>query len=787
MKAAVLVTAIIGISASSAAAVAQDDELGTLGAAPRTPGVPPTPAPFPVAAPRVDVIRSNETGSVAEPTTTPPPTTASTREPNVTAAEPAPPRPTATQPAREQPTQPATSPALPRPPAREPTEFQLFAATSVGKVLPIFGQDIFATPATYAPVIDVPPSADYLVGPGDELVIRGWGQVDIDVRAVVSREGTVHIPRVGQVSVAGTRFDELQDKIKAAVGRNFRNFNLSVSLGRLRSIQVFIVGRAQRPGVYTVSSLATILNALFASGGPSATGSMRRIELRRGGKVVGDFDLYEFLLKGDKSRDLRLLSGDVLFIAPLGPVAAIAGPVKTQAVFELLPQGTTLRELIEFAGGLATTAATRSILLERVDQDRGRVVQDLEWSDAAMATPLRDGDVIQLRRVSPRFDNAVTVRGSVIVPFRTAWREGLRVSNLIPDRSALVSNAYWARAASRAIEATSRIGQEKAKTDIENLVDEVNWDYAVVERLDPATLKPTLIPFDLGKAVNAHDPVSDVVLQPGDIVTVFSQKDILTPVGKRTYFVKVEGEVRVPGIYQMQEGETLRQLVARAGGLTPRAYLFGAEFNRERVRVEQQARLEEITTRAEQEMERTAATRLSRASGPEEVQSVTAQIQAQRTAIARIRSLKATGRMVLDVQPRARTVTDLPDIPLEGGDRFFVPFEYGTVGVYGAVYNQSNFVYQPGKTVDDYLMQAGGPTRSADDGSTYVLRADGSILSRHQVGWFSSFGHRELMPNDSVVVPEEYAPTSWVRELKDWSQIFFQFGIGIAALKVMGL
>lgn len=697
------------------------------------------------------------------------------------------------------------SPAPPEPPrqppvaaAAAPTDFQRFAGTSVGAVLPVFGHDLFAaSPSTFAPVDDLPASVDYALGPGDELVVRGWGQVEIDVRATVSREGTIHLPRIGMIDVAGVPYRDLEARLRAAVGRYYKDFQLSVSLGRLRSIQVFVVGHARRPGLYTVGSLSTLLNALFASGGPAPTGSLRRIELRRGDALAGVLDLYDLLLRGDKSRDLRLQAGDVILIPPVGPQAALAGRVKTPAIYELLGDGTTLADLLGYAGGLTTTADAHSIQLERLDPERGRVVQELPWGPDALATPLRDGDVVRLRTLSQRFANAVTLRGNVAFPIRTEWRAGLTVADLVPDRGVLIPESYWERIAARGnagprARATTRAealaqGGEAAgqlRTEVENLVEEVNWDYAVVERLDRIRLEPKLLPFNLRRALD-RDPAENLALEPGDVVTVFSQKDILAPSERRTYFVRVEGEVATPGFYQVRPGETLRQVVARAGGLTAGAYLFGAEFTRESVRREQQARLDQVARRAEQELDHAATERLSRASTAEEAAATRAQLEAQRATLGRLRTLKASGRMVLEVKPRSSSVADLPELVLEDGDRLLVPHRHSTVGVYGAVYQQASFIHSPDKRLRDYLAQAGGPTRSADAASTYLLRADGSVVSRRQSGWLSSFDGTELMPNDAVVVPEDYAPVSWVRELKDWSQIFYQFGLGVAALKVL--
>ena len=245
-------------------------------------------------------------------------------------------------------------------------------AQSVGRYLPLFGFNLFeGVPTTFAPVDSIPVTPDYVVGPGDEILIRAWGQVDIDFRAVVDRNGMINIPRVGNVNVAGIRYQDLTGYLRNAIGRIFRNFQLNVALGQLRSIQVFIVGQAKRPGSYTVSSLSTLVNALFASGGPSPRGSMRRVQLKRGDKTITEFDLYDLLLKGDKSKDVQLLPGDVIYIPPVGELAAIHGSVNEPAIYELKGRA-TLNELIQLSGGLATTAEGRRVTVERIEARKMR-------------------------------------------------------------------------------------------------------------------------------------------------------------------------------------------------------------------------------------------------------------------------------------------------------------------------------------------------------------------------------------------------------------------------------
>src|SRR5205807_855942 len=197
-------------------------------------------------------------------------------------------------------------------------------------------------------------------------LVKAWGQIDIDYRAVVDRLGNIFIPQIGNISVAGVKYGQLQPYVKSSIARVFRNFDLNVTLGQLRSIQVFVVGQARRPGAYTVSSLSTLVNTVFSSGGPSNNGSLRRIQLKRNNSVVTELDFYDLLLKGDKSKDARLLPGDVIYIPPSGPSIAIAGSVNVPAIYELR-EGASLGSAVEMAGGLATTADGQKAVVERID------------------------------------------------------------------------------------------------------------------------------------------------------------------------------------------------------------------------------------------------------------------------------------------------------------------------------------------------------------------------------------------------------------------------------------
>jgi protein involved in polysaccharide export with SLBB domain len=739
----------------------------------------------------------------------------------------------------------------PLPQSAEPeerSEFQDFLYGSAGRILPIFGRSLFDdVPSTFAPVENIPVTHDYVIGPGDEIYIRAWGGVDIDYRAVVDRNGTISIPRVGVLNVSGIRYQDLTAYLKNAVSRVFRGFELTVSLGQLRAIQIFVVGHARRPGTYTVSSLSTLVNAVFAAGGPSNRGSMRSVQLKRGNRTVADLDLYELLLYGDKSKDVPLLPGDVIYFAPVGSLAALSGSVNTSAIFELKGD-TTLAKLIEWSGGLSTTAQTRTATIERIDARRTRTVNKFSLDAAAFGQPLKDGDLVTVLPILPKFENAVTLRGNVAFPLRHPYTPGMRVRDLIPEREALIRPEYYLkRNLATRVEATGEArrgafaqqgaltqqqgafpqqqgafpqqqgsfaqqqqgalpqqlqqgvlpqqpgpdrrlaqgeGEERLRTQVKNLLDEINWDYAVVERLNQSDLSTQLLPFNLGRAVLDGDPAHNLLLEPGDVVTVFSKTDINVPQIKQTRLVRLEGEFLHSGVYQAQPGETLRQLVARTGGVTPAAYLFGAEFTRESTRKAQATQYQETLNRLERETESAAVTYARSVLSPEEAQALPAQAAARRALITKMRELKPSGRISLEVPANGRTA-DLPDIALEDGDRLYVPSPPAMVSVYGAVFTESSFLYRPEKRVNDYLSQAGGTTKRADTSQIFILRADGSVAGSSR-GWFGSqLSSSVVMPGDTIVVPEDFDRTTWAKDIKDWTQILYQFGLGVAAIKVL--
>ncbi len=702
-----------------------------------------------------------------------------------------------------------------------PNDFQRFVLETAGQALPLFGSSFFnQASSAYAPQSNIPVSPDYRIGPGDELQIKGWGSIDIDVRAVVDRNGLITLPRVGTISLAGVRSNQADDVIRAAVGKYYRDFQLSVTLGQLRGITVYVVGQARKPGAYNLSSVSTLVSALFASGGPSQTGSMRHVQVKRAGKVVTEIDLYDFLAKGDKSADVNLQDGDTIVIPAAKGYVALAGKVSTPAVYELGGAQDTIGSLLVLAGGLPVVADPKRAQLERLDPARSpsRSVEVFALDAVGLSKPLKSGDLLTVTSLVPAFANTVSLRGNVAEPLRSPWREGLKVRDLIPSRAFLISRASVKRqndtllseedkrrsepdlltadafaAGGNPAPGATRVAKDNADTLAErigNLVDEVNFDYAVVERIDNNNVTVQLLPFNLGRALDEPNSPDNLPLQPGDIVTVFSVNDVRVPQARRQVFVRVEGEVHRPGIYQMNPGDTLPSLLDKAGGLTPDAYLFGAGFYREEVKRAQAANLDQLVRRLEGQTQ----TRLSAAAasvtgdvGNNAQLRLQAEAEAQKQALNRLRNLKPTGRIALDLPTANPQPGQLPPLRLESQDRLVVPARPDFVYVLGSVNTESSLIWREGKSIQQYLDQS-GLTSGADKDELFVIRADGSVLSNNGA-WFGNVNGAKAMPGDLIVLPEKTDHESgwsvFTRNAKDITQIIYQFSLGAAAIKTL--
>jgi protein involved in polysaccharide export with SLBB domain len=705
------------------------------------------------------------------------------------------------------------------------SEFEMFAEDAAGRRLHVYGRQLFdEAPTTFAPMDHIPVPADYVLGPGDQLLIRVWGKIDLDGGMTVDRDGQIFIPKVGSLRVAGLRYEQLESYLRAAIGNLYKGFELSVTMGKLRSIQIFVLGSARQPGAYTVSSLSTLVNALFASGGPSATGSMRHIQLRRDNRVVADFDIYDLLRRGDKSHDVQLLPGDVIYIPPAGPQVAIIGSVNEPGIYELKGE-TTIAAALGDAGGLTNLAEVDRVLLEKIENHRRRGVDDFSLDRSGLERKLKDGDMLRIFPISPQFENAVMLRGNVFQPGHFPWHEGMRVSDLIPSRDFLITRSYWyqeghltesAPAGSswsdengvrRNLRGAGVPNQEygadgnarnagapdqeygtagnvpdggelnpqngmpvhvpiEIMTDLVQNTAEINWDYASIQRLDEQDLSTHLLSFNLGNAIGNPASADNQFLRPGDVITIFSRSDLPLPTDKHATFVRVSGEVNAPGVYRVEPGDTLRNVVERAGGLTSHSYLYASQLTRVSTRQAEEQQLQ--VSIAQMQRELTSRYAAAPSGGTTSAAEQQMQMSTQQAAIAQLGAVKPTGRIVLDMRPSASTISDIPNFPLEDGDSFYIPPRLSTVQVAGAVYNENAFRYQPRKHLSAYLNDAGGPTRQADARRIFLVRADGTVISRQSHGqfWHTDFESTVLLPGDAIIVPTKLkSPNNFMQQL----------------------
>ncbi|WP_370264137.1 SLBB domain-containing protein [Limnobacter sp.] len=690
------------------------------------------------------------------------------------------------------------------------TPFQQFVLEATGRRLPNFGDSALQKelPRDRG---NQPVATDYEIGPGDEINIRVWGAININTRAVVDREGQLSIPTVGTFPVAGVRASGLDDFLKAEMGKVYKNFNLSASLGKLGGVNIYVAGQALLPGMHTVSSTSTLASVLFNVAQPGINGSYRNVQLKRGGQTVASFDLYQLLREGVLTGDRKLQSGDVVFVGSAGPRVALNIEGPAAAIFELKP-GETLSDVLALSGADTTLLRQDTVLLEGFNPSNPaapRAVEQLAYQRAVNEVKLKDGDIVTLFAVRREFANAVTLKGAVADPARYPYMPGMTVADLIPNTDVLIQPSYFKKknALVGVVEeaeeqekntAPSNLQQVLAKENnpdsrieviretVRSLVDQINWEYAVIERLDKREIKPLVVPFNLKKAM-ARDPQHNLVLQPGDIVTVFSTKDADIPKSRKTALVKVVGEVKSPGFYQVVPGETLRDVLVKAGGLTEDAYLFGTRLMRKSIQQQQEEQYQRALEQAERLLLAASNSNAASALNAADAANVQAQTQKQQLYLERLKTRRPDGRVVLDVPPKAMAIAELPPLVLDDGDTITIPTVPGQVGIFGSVFTQGAFAYEGGKTVFDYLNMAGGAAKSADDGSIFVLRANGTVDSAQQ-GWVpfvSGLHGRRALPGDVIYVPEDFERVSFMKGLLDISQIFYQVGLGAAAIKAI--
>ncbi len=684
----------------------------------------------------------------------------------------------------------------------------------------IFGLSLFrSSTSQFMPNVDGPVDANYRVGPGDQLVLILTGDVEELYTLDVARDGTVRIPEVGPLAVANLSLAEIDRLARARLARVYSSLRaddggstrLSVSVAKLRSNQVFVAGDVMAPGSYRVTSAGTALTALYAAGGPTDGGSLRTVEVRRAGKVVATLDVYDYLLRGDGTHDVRLQQGDVVFVPLHGGRVRVDGEVARPATYEL-KSGETVAGIIAAAGGLNATATGRRIYVERIlprgdrTLGRSRVVVDVPLSadGAVPPLPVADGDVVRVPRVGLRVRGKIKVSGHVWTPGIQGHTAGLTLSEALARAGGLKPDAYLGAAL------VSRLLPDSTRTQLRQMLRDSTG----------ATIAPLL-------------------LQEDDEITVYSRTEF-----RPERYVVIGGAVRRGGRFPYRDGMTLRDLTLMAGGLLENAYLREAEIariplqrsarvtaNTLRVPLDSAYRFDLATSpataadvtllpydnvlilqdpewRAPQSVLLTGEVRfpgrytllsrgerlsavLKRAGGLTEEANADGAYFARLVDTAVTRDLRAAARRGLvsgtrqeldadtagtprdstgnelsrldGVGPRIRVGLDLraavrapggsDDLLMLNGDSVHVPLQRQTVDVRGGVNAPTALAHNRGRRLEYYVNAAGGPTDLARSRRTYVIQPNGKIQSRRHLLWIIPLDPTPL-PGATVVVPE---------------------------------
>jgi len=677
--------------------------------------------------------------------------------------------------------------------------------------------------------MDMPAGPDYVLGPGDNLTINTWGGVTQRITRVVDREGRISLPEAGPVVVSGLTLAQAQRVVQAALAPQYHDAHVDLSVTRLHTVRVYVVGDVQRPGAYDISSLSTPLNALYAAGGPTSTGSLRIVKHYRGEQLISEMDLYDLLLHGVRKAIEHLEPGDTILVPPVGPLVAVTGMVRRPAVYELKGE-TQLSDLLAMAGGVSVAATLGEIKVERIEAHEKRVVLDAKMAASGdqkqnvliAPFPVQDGDRISVAPILPYSDKAVYLQGHVYRPGTYPFKAGMQITDVVhsyqevlpePSNHAEIIRLEPPDFRPQTIEvdlASALAGDETVTLQQFDTI----WVFGRYE-IDPPkvriygdVLRPGEYPMSGG--MTAGDLVRmaggfrrSAYLQTADLASykvengqqvVTSQQEVrigaavsgdassdaaLKPGDVLTILqipgwadigrsATVKGEVKFPGSYGINEGERLSSLIRRSGGFRETAYPVGAVLERVEVRQLQEKGRQELIRRIEAS---TSTVRFSPGStGQDQAAILQALQQQQSQTLARLRSEPAAGRLVITISSDVTEWENTPaDIFLRAGDVITIPRKPNFVLAYGQVYNPTAITYVPGKTAEWYLQQAGGPTELALKKAIYVIRANGSVVSSQGSGWFKGgVLNAKLRPGDVLVVPEKAlgGSTAWKTTLE---------------------
>ncbi len=703
-----------------------------------------------------------------------------------------------------------------------------------------FGYDFFDSPSTYAPLNNIPVPDDYVIGPGDKIRLVFWGGVSNVYDIEVNQNGTITTPEIGSINVAGMNYRTLKNTLGSGLSAGT---NVEISFAKLKTIRVFITGDARSPGSYTLSGLTTLVNAIFAAGGPSYTGSMRMIQLKRAGRIIRTFDLYDFLLFGDASKDSVLQPGDAIYFAPIQNIVATTGNIRRPALYEM-KDGQTLQDLIDIAGGLTASADTTNVYIEQFRKNEGRKVVDIKPEVTDMKkVVLSDGDIVRIYPTPESFNNknSVTLTGYVAKPRKFAFISGMKVSDVI-TKDVLLPDTYlqYASIERRKYPENTKemmpiniydiVYKRDTQADILIHEEDVIVLYSIGELKDTPPVfimgevrTPGIYPYTDGMTVfdmmhiaggltnianlaNAEFVAlefNDNEMQPPMITTINVREILEKPHDSTVNFkvkpfsklfirrladfrenvaITLKGEVKYPGVYYARKTDRLHDIIERAGGFTDNAYVRAAYFSRLRVKELQQKNLQSIITSLEKNLEEL----MSKSQQYPEMQNY---IPVYKERIEKIKIMEVSGRMVIRLPEKLEDLKKSPyNIAIEDGDELTIPERSNEIVVMGEVYNPNVFVYNSknGK-IKHYLAMTGGPSSEGDIGRAFVVKANGTVISPYYIDEESSsssflssgFLNARIFPGDTIIVPTATQKVPFIKNMVDWTTVLYQLATTI--------
>ncbi len=652
------------------------------------------------------------------------------------------------------PTVPGLSPEIPKP--------SLFERALSGEMvidvtanLTQFGYDLFnKTVSTFNPSITMPVGPDYIVGPGDQFTLTLWGTTEGIYSVQVSKEGEVTLPKVGVVSVSGIRFGEMEKTLKRHLSKYYTNFNLSIAMGGLKTVTVYVVGEVTNPGSYSVPSLTTVYGALFAAGGPTKQGTLRKIQVLRSGKVIKHIDLYDFLLKGDRSQDIKLQNEDTVFVPLIGPVAGAYGMVLRPAIYELKGQE-TVEDVIKTAGGIMPLALGGRLQLTRYADNKKKVILDIKLDDPAsrsskssdtLGEKVRNMDLITIRPIYDAVWENVNLNGAVAHPGDYQWRPDLKLGEII------------------------QLGGLLPVSDLRR---------AEIVRLNKDFSDREIIPVDLNALLHG-DEKQNILLQPQDQVRVYTTY-------REAEKITISGEVPRPGVFEIMNGERLSDLLRRVGGFTAEAYVYGAVFKRKNVKDSQSKNLQSLVSKLQAQALQTAAGSAASAVSAEETSYAKAELAMNQGLLNNLKTMQeqTEGRVAINITDKIdEWAGSKDDLLLQDGDDIVIPKRPQEVLVLGEVYSPGALIFQPDMTVKDYLELTGGYTKFAEDDEIFVVKANGFAYGANSPS-VGNIKKAKLNAGDTIFVPQKMERMATLRTTKDIIDILFKTAVVMATLTVI--